>query len=165
MSHQKSKGTPSFNKRQNAYAKRAERPHRDASSAQHGALVETMVIAACIDGILAPGEDEVLAAQILSTPGFEALDNKGLAATVEAVADRVSKDGLEARLAAIAFALGEDRALREEAFRLATLFVHYDGEVGDEEQSFLDVLQKRLEISDERASHIDAELTERMADA
>lgn len=164
MSGSKKDEKQNFRKRHTAYAKRSERAHQQAGADQHAALVETMVIAACIDGILAPGEDEVLAAQILSTPGFDKLDNKGLATTVESVADRVAKDGIEVRLKHIATSLGADSTLREEAFRLATLFVHYDGEVGEEEQSFLDALQGALEITDERASHIDAELTERMAE-
>ena len=34
------------------------------------------------------------------------------------------------------------------------------GEVGEEEQEFLDLLQRALRISDDRASHIDAVLAE-----
>jgi hypothetical protein len=40
------------------------------------------------------------------------------------------------------------------------MFVHWDGEVGDEEQAYLDLLQRELHISDERASHIDSVLAE-----
>ena len=148
-----------FSKRHSAYAKRGG-PKEAASQAQSDALVEIMVIAACVDGILAPGEAEALATQILATPGFEKLDNKGLMRTVEQVIERVSRDGIGPRLKTIAGTLGDRTALREEAFMLATLFVLYDGEVAEEEQSFLDLLQQELEITDERASHINAVLSE-----
>ena len=149
-----------FKKKHGAYVKRAVASPRSASQEQFNALVETMVIAACIDGILAPGEAEALAALVLDTPGFEKLDNKGLADAVETVAESIATEGLEKRVKWIAKTLGETTVLREEAFTLATMFVHYDGEVGVEEQEFLDLLQQALEISDERASHIDAVLTE-----
>jgi uncharacterized membrane protein YebE (DUF533 family) len=149
-----------FKKKHNAYAKRAAGGAHAPSAAESNALVETMVIAACIDGILAPTEAETLAALILDTPGFGSLDNKGLAHAVEEVAERVATDGIEARVKTVARTLGENNALREEAFMLATMFVHYDGEVGEEEQTFLDLLQRELKISDERASHIDAVLAE-----
>lgn len=150
----------SFKKKHSAYIQRGGPSAPTATQEQWNALVETMVIAACIDGILAPNESEQLAALILSTPGFDQLDNKGLARAVEDVAERVATDGIEARVKHIATTLGDAIQLREEAFMLATLFVHFDGEVGEEEQEFLDLLQRELKISDERASHIDAVLAE-----
>lgn len=127
---------------------------RKLSEASQEALVEVMTIAACVDGMLEDGEGRALAMQILATPGFEGLDNHALARTVEAVALRVATEGLPARLHAIATAIGDDSQAREEAFALATLFVLFDGEVGDEEQELLEGLQRELNISDERASHI-----------
>jgi tellurite resistance protein len=150
----------SFKKKHRAYVEHGRDGAPTATQEQWNALVETMVIAACIDGILAPNESEQLAALILSTPGFEKLDNKGLAHAVEDVAERVATDGIEARVRQIAATLGDAVPLREEAFMLATLFVHFDGEVGEEEQEFLDLLQREMRISDERASHIDAVLAE-----
>src|SRR5258706_10875807 len=117
-----------FKKKHGAYAKRAAAKQRHARQDQFNALVETMVIAACIDGVLAPGEAEALAALVLDTPGFEKLDNKGLAKAVESITTRIAAEGLEKRVKWIARALGDDVALREEAFTLATMFVHYDGE-------------------------------------
>jgi tellurite resistance protein len=148
-----------FKKRHSAYAKRVG-PREPPTKEQAGALVEVMVMAACVDGILAPGEADALATQILATPGFEGMDNKGLIDTVEQVIARVSRDGIGPRLHAVALSLAGSTQLREEAFMLATLFVLYDGEVAEEEQSFLDLLQQELEISDERASHINAVLSE-----
>lgn len=148
-----------FTKRHNAYARRGGLKVAP-TPAQSDALVETMVLAACVDGILAPGESEALATQILATPGFESLDNKGLIRTVEEMIARVSAEGLAQRIKSIARSLGDRTALREEAFMLATLFVLYDGEVADEEQSFLDALQRELDLSDEQASHINAVLSE-----
>jgi tellurite resistance protein len=148
-----------FRKRHGAYARRGG-PREAPTREQAGALVEVMVMAACVDGILAPGEADALATQILATPGFEGMDNKGLIDTVEQVIARVSRDGIGQRLHAAAEALGSGEQLREEAFMLATLFVLYDGEVAEEEQSFLDLLQRELAITDERASHISAVLSE-----
>ncbi len=124
------------------------------SKAALDALVEVATIAACIDGSLEQGEVRALAMQILATPGFENLDGEALARTVEAIALQVAAEGIPARVKAIAKAIGNDHETREEAFALATLFVLFDGEVGDEEQELLELLQKALHISDERASHI-----------
>lgn len=124
------------------------------------ALVEIATIAACIDGELEKGEARALATQILATPGFEKLDGEQLGRTVEAVALRVATEGIPARVRAIAKAIGDDPETREEAFALATLFVLFDGEVGDEEQELLELLQKALHISDDRASHITSLLSD-----
>jgi uncharacterized membrane protein YebE (DUF533 family) len=138
-----------------------KRTTTNASNAdKSAALVEVMVLAACVDGILVEGEANALRAMIMSTPGFEALDREGLARAVDTISERVAKEGLERRFDSIAQTLGDDSALREEAFLLATAFVHFDGEVGDEEQSFLNELQRVLKISDEQASDIDATLGE-----
>jgi tellurite resistance protein len=149
-----------FKNRHGAYVKHGGAKSVKASQGQWDALVETMVIATCIDGILSPGESEALAALILDTPGFESLDNKALARVVERVASNIASDGLDARVKSIAKALEDDEPLREQAFMLATLFVHWDGEVGEEEQEYLNSLQDALRINDERASHIDSVLAE-----
>ena len=127
-----------------------QKPSQDALSA----LVEVATIAACIDGALEKGEARALATQILATPGFENLDGEALGREVEAVALRVAAEGLPARVRAISRAIGPDPETREEAFALATLFVLFDGEIVDDEQELLDLLQKELHISDARASHI-----------
>jgi uncharacterized membrane protein YebE (DUF533 family) len=139
-----------------------EAPHVVTQEARN-ALVEVMTIAACIDGMLEEGEARALAMQILATPGFEHIDGEMLGKTVEAVALQVAAEGIPARLRAIAKAIGDDPRTREEAFALATLFVLFDGEVGDDEQEFIEVLQKELHISDDQASHITSLLAEENA--
>jgi tellurite resistance protein len=152
--------------RYRAWAKKRGAPERALPADKSAALVETMVMAACIDGVLVDGEATALRSLILSTPGFEGLDGEGLSSMVDSVARRIAAEGIEARVDAIAAALGEDPSLREDAFLLATAFVHFDGEVGDEEQSLLELLQRALDISDERASDIDARVAElRASDA
>ncbi|MEZ4409437.1 MAG: hypothetical protein R3A52_23650 [Polyangiales bacterium] len=123
---------PKFQKHHSRYSKLPGRDERKLSSDAQEALVEVMTIAACVDGMLEEGEGRALAMQILATPGFEGLDNHALARTVEAIALRVATEGIPARLHAIAQAIGDDLHTREEAFALATLFVLFDGEVGDE---------------------------------
>jgi tellurite resistance protein len=135
-----------------------ERPK--PSRAALDALVEVATIAACIDGELGSGEARALATQILATPGFDKLDGEALGRTVEAIALQVAAEGIPARVKAIARAIGNDIETREEAFALATLFVLFDGEVGDEEQELLELLQRELHISDERAAHINSLLAD-----
>jgi tellurite resistance protein len=135
-----------------------ERPQ--PTKAALDALVEVATIAACIDGRLEAGEARALATQIHATPGFENLDNDALGRTVEVIAVQVATEGIPARVKSIAKAIGSDLQTREEAFALATLFVLFDGEVGDEEQELLELLQKELHISDERASDITSQLAD-----
>lgn len=133
---------------------------REPSSEALTALVETMIIAACIDGMLEPGELDALALQILATPGFDHLDRHSIGPMIEAIVTRIAEDGIAERVKAIAEAIGPDERTREECFALATLFVLYDGEVGDEEQELLEALQSALKLSDDRASHISSLLAD-----
>ncbi|HCF57041.1 MAG TPA: hypothetical protein DFS52_03465 [Myxococcales bacterium] len=138
----------------------ARQCHVDCGDRAERALVETMCLAACVDGRLESGEAVALARQILATPGFENCDPRELACMVEKMVDRVASEGIEARVKAIAADLGEEASVREEAFALATLFVLFDHEVRDEEQALLDALQKALGISDESTARISALLAE-----
>jgi tellurite resistance protein len=147
-----------FSSKQRKYAASA---HNHAKTpAASDALVETMCLAACVDGKLEEGEAAALARQIAATPGFESRKAEPLAKTVKQMVDRLAKEGLKARVAAIAKALGSDKDAREEAFALATMFVLFDGVVGDEEQALLEALQAELKISDESAARISALLAE-----
>ena len=124
------------------------------------ALLESMTIAACVDGHLETDECHQLCEQIRATPGFDHLDNHALGRIVEGYILRIAAEGISARVRDIAKTLGDDVEAREEAFALATLFVLFDGEVGDEEQEFLEELQRALHISDERASDISSRVAE-----
>lgn len=151
-----------FQKKHNHYKQVATATPERAplTPAAQEALVEVMTMAACVDGMLEEGEGRALAMQILATPGFEHLSKDELAAKVEEIVVRIAEEGLTHRVQACAEALGSDPRTREEAFALATLFVLFDGEVGDEEQELLELLQARLHISDEKASHITSLLAE-----
>jgi len=154
---------PKFQKKHTHYAARVAKPRESlvppAPEAAE-ALLEVMTIAACVDGKMAPDESHQLCEQIRATPGFTHLDNHALARTVEGFVLRIAAEGIPARVRTIAKAIGDDIDAREEAFALATLFVLFDGEVGDDEQEFLELLQKALHLSDERASHISSLLAE-----
>lgn len=154
---------PKFQKKHTHYAARVAKPRESlvppAPEAAE-ALLEVMTIAACVDGKMAPDESHQLCEQIRATPGFTHLDNRALARTVEGFVLRIAAEGIPARVRTIAKAIGDDIEAREEAFALATLFILFDGEVGDEEQEFLELLQKALHLSDERASHISSLLAE-----
>lgn len=144
-----------FQHKHRQYATIVKREARKAPTADAlGALVETMIIAACIDGMLEEGEVDALALQILATPGFDHLDRHSIGPMIEEIVTRIAEDGISERLKYIADAIGNDDRTREECFALATLFVLFDGEVGDEEQEFLSELQRVLHVSDDRASHI-----------
>ncbi len=71
--------------RYSEWAKKRGAPGPTLPPDKSAALVETMVIAACIDGVLVEGEATALRTMILSTPGFEGLDRDGLSRTVESV--------------------------------------------------------------------------------
>lgn len=154
---------PKFQKKHTHYAARIAKPRESlvppAPEAAE-ALLEVMTIAACVDGKMAPDESHQLCEQIRATPGFTHLDNHALARTVEGFVLRIAAEGIPARVRTIAKAIGDDIDAREEAFALATLFVLFDGEVGDDEQEFLELLQRALHLSDERASHISSLLAE-----
>ena len=149
-----------FAKKHRKYASAAAKPKQAAPTAAGDALVETICLAACVDGQLEDGEVVALTGQILATPGFEHLDADELSQMISRMVSRLASEGLEKRVKAIAEALGDDPKAREEAFALATLFVLYDGEVLDEEQALLDALQRALAISDDCAAKISALLTD-----
>jgi tellurite resistance protein len=153
---------PKFHKKHKHYARVAKARESLVPAAPEAAeaLLEVMTIAACVDGKLETQESHQLCEQIRATPGFTHLDNHALGRTVEGFMLRIAAEGLGARVRAIAKAIGDDIEAREEAFALATLFVLFDGEVGDEEQEFLELLQKGLHLSDDRASHISSLLVE-----
>jgi tellurite resistance protein len=153
---------PKFQKKHTQYARVAKPRESLVPTPPEAAeaLLEVMTIAACVDGKMEAEESHQLCEQIRATPGFTHLDNHALARTVEGFVLRIAAEGLAARVRAIAKAIGDDIEAREEAFALATLFVLFDGEVGDEEQEFLELLQKGLHLSDERASHISSLLAE-----
>lgn len=153
---------PKFQKKHTHYARVAKPRESLVPPAPEAAeaLLEVMTIAACVDGRIETQESHQLCEQIRATPGFTHLDNAALGRTVEGFVLRIAAEGIPARTRAIAKAIGDDIEAREEAFALATLFVLFDGEVGDEEQEFLELLQKALHLSDERASHISSLLAE-----
>lgn len=149
-----------FDKKHNHYARlKSTAPPAPTTHAQE-ALVEVMTIAACVDGMLEEGEARALARQISVTPGFEHLSKEQISTKIEQIVVHIAEEGIEARLKVIGEALGNDPRTREEAFALATLFVLWDDEVGDEEQEFLEVLQRELHISDDKAATITALLAD-----
>jgi tellurite resistance protein len=146
-----------FAKKHRRYTSKAKSA---APSAASEALVETMCLAACVDGRLEDGEAVALAGQIMATPGFSHLGAEQVAAMVKQMVSRLAKEGIAKRVKSISTALAGDRQAREEAFALATLFALFDGEVRDEEQALLDSLQKALGISDDCAARVSALLSE-----
>jgi uncharacterized membrane protein YebE (DUF533 family) len=149
-----------FEKKHNHYARlKSTAPAAPTTDAQE-ALVEVMTIAACVDGMLEEGEARALARQISVTPGFEHLSNEEISTKIEQIVVHIAEEGIPARLKVIGAALGNDPRTREEAFALATLFVLWDDEVGDEEQEFLEILQRELHISDDKAATITALLAD-----
>ncbi|MBL8600954.1 MAG: tellurite resistance TerB family protein [Myxococcales bacterium] len=144
-----------FEKKHTRYAQlKSATPELDREAQE--ALVEVMTIAACVDGMLESDEAHALARQIGATPGFRDLSGEKIAAKIESIVVHIAEEGIESRLKSVGKALGSDPRTREEAFALATLFVLWDGEVGDEEQEFLEQLQRELHLSDDQAATITA---------
>ncbi len=90
-----------------------------------------------------------LAEQIRATPGFQHLDTRRSPAPSRA-SSCASPPKASARVRSIAKAIGDDIEAREEAFALATLFVLFDGEVGDEGR--VPGLLRRCTLSDGASS-------------
>jgi tellurite resistance protein len=128
----------------------------DVASPKVEALIEAMVLAAMVDGELAPQESSKLIATI------EALTNKklsgeGLGKRIEALSTLTKREGRPARMSAVAARLAAGKP-RETALMVAAAITAADGKLEGKENEFLADLGEALEISTERA----VELIERV---
>lgn len=116
------------------------------------ALFEAMYLMVVADGNVADVEREVLRGAVRGLT-----DGKVRTAHIEQLFEQcgeLSKQGVTARLAAIAPVLKEDPALTEAAFSLASAIAFADSEIQDEENDLINLLAESLEIPPERAEEL-----------
>ena len=116
------------------------------------ALFEAMYLMVVADGTVADVEREVLRGAVRGLTD-NAMRTKHIEALM-AVCDERAKEGVAARLAAIAPVLKEDPALIDAAFSLAAAIAFADNEIQDQENELINDLSEALEISPERAEDL-----------
>jgi tellurite resistance protein len=120
--------------------------------ARFEALFEAMYLMIMADGEVAEEEREVLRGAVRGLT-----NNAVRTAHIEKLFERMgelSKQGVSARLAAIAPVLKEDPALLEAAFTLASAVAFADDEIKDEENELINELAEVLEIEAGRAEEL-----------
>ena len=124
------------------------------------AILDAIALSACADGVT---KDELAAILRIARelPTMKDLAPAEVDARVRAAFDRVERDGLDARLAAIGKAAMNDET-RRRMFMAAAVVQYADGQVTSSENEFLLDLADVLGLSDERASAIVAEIEQEL---
>ncbi len=127
------------------------------------ATFEAMFIMLCADGVAGDEEKEVLrgAMRELTAGVVRSAQIEQLAV---GAAERIQKEGMEARLKAAAEALKGETLAAEAAFVLAAVMAFADEEVADEENEVLNDFADLLGLEDERANALLDELQAHQAD-
>lgn len=116
------------------------------------ALFEVMCLMVMADGKVTDSERDVLRGAVrgltehaVRTHHIEKLFDK---------CTELAKQGLEARLAAVAPILKQDPALSDAAFSLAAALAFADSEIEDSENEVINALAEVLELDDDRTSEL-----------
>jgi uncharacterized tellurite resistance protein B-like protein len=131
-------------------------PHSPVASAEHGdVLLELSYLMAAADGKLA---DVELAAyrQIIASVRGAAPSEADVTGLLERFGGAIEKSEIEARVRAIARQLPAD--LREVAFKLAIGLALVDDEAHDAENQLVGVLYESLDLAEDRADALAAEV-------
>ncbi|MFI5299791.1 MAG: TerB family tellurite resistance protein [Polyangiales bacterium] len=125
--------------------------------ARFDALCEAMFLMAAADGKLEESEIDTLRGAIreLSEGGVRSVQ---IAAMVKGAQERFGKEGLKARLAAVANHLKTDRDSAEATFICAAAIAFADDDIDDTENEVLNDLADALEIDGDRAETLLDEL-------
>ena len=127
------------------------------------ALVETLFLMMSADGTLAEAERDAIRGAVRGlTDG--ALRSGTIDFMLEAYAKRLTDEGRDARLQAIAGEIGEEPAEAEGAFTLAAAVALADDRVADEENAFISQLAACFGISDARAEELLDQLEDERVD-
>lgn len=116
------------------------------------ALFEAMFLMVVADGNVADEEREVLRGAT-RTLTDNAIRTAHVEKLFEACKARV-KEGVDARIDAIAEVLTEDAALSESAFSLAAAIAFADSEIQDQENELINQLADSLDIDPDRADEL-----------
>jgi tellurite resistance protein len=120
-----------------------------------------MYIMAAADGKMTPDEEDTLRGAIreLSEGNVRSVHIKSM---IEGAVSRLAKEGVEARIKAVAEKLQEDEASADAAFVLAAAVAFADDEIADEENEVLNNLADALGMD---ADHAEGLLDELQAES
>lgn len=110
-------------------------PH---AAALFEAIVEASYLVSTADGVFDDSEREAFA-QVVSSACGGTVDERQIHALLTDLRDHFREDGIEARLRAIALAVGKPEQ-RREVLRMAGLLAHVSGGVSDVEKAVLNKL-------------------------
>ena len=121
------------------------------------ALCEAMYLMAAADGRMTEDEEDTLRGAIreLSEGGVRTVHIRSM---IEGAQTRLLKDGLDARIAAVAGQLQSDEASADAAFVLAAAVAFADEKIADEENEVLNKLAEGLGMDAARADRLLDEL-------
>jgi len=137
-------------RRPSSVATSAEAAEGQRIQAEYGPLCEAMYLMMAADGEVSSDEREVLrgALRNLSSSALRTADIETLLALA---IKSVEAEGRDARLAAVAAELAEDRGRAEVAFVLAAAIAFADNAIADNENETLSALAAGLGIDEDRA--------------
>lgn len=115
------------------------------------ALCEAMFLMAKADGKLDPSEADTLKGALRELSD-NTVRSHHIQKMLESAEERLSKDGLEARIKAVANNLMHDEGSAEAAFVLAAAVAFADNEIADEENDMLNSFAEALGIDEEQAN-------------
>ncbi len=118
--------------------------------AEYAPLCEAMYLMMSADGDVSSDEREVLRGALRNLSG-DVLRSADIEALVAGSVERVTSEGRDARMHAVADELSEDRARAEVAFVLAAAIAFADNAIANGENETLDALADLLSIDETRA--------------
>ena len=121
------------------------------------ALCEVMFLMASADGKVSPEEEDILRGAIREISEGN-VRSQHIRSMMEGAQGRLAKEGLEARIKAVAGKLHDDDASADAAFVLAAAVAFADDQIADEENEVLNQLAEALGMDAEHAEHLLDEL-------
>ena len=121
--------------------------------ADYGPLCEAMYLMMSADGNVSGDERDVLRGALRNLSG-DVLRTADIDALVGGAEARVTAEGRDTRMRAVAAELGEDRARAEVAFVLAAAIAFADNAIANGENETLDALADLLAIDENRAEKL-----------
>lgn len=115
------------------------------------ALCEAMYLMAKADGKLDPAEADTLKGALRELSD-NTVRSHHIQQMLESAEERLSKDGLEVRIKAVAENLADDEGSAEAAFVLAAAVAFADNEIADEENDMLNSFAEALGIDGDQAT-------------
>jgi tellurite resistance protein len=122
------------------------------AKARFEALFEVMCLMVTADGRVTDTERDVLRGAVRGLTQH-AVRTHHIEKLFEQCAE-LAKQGVDARLSAVAPTLKEDPALADAAFSLAAALAFADDEIEDEENELINSLADKLELGDERTTEL-----------